>query len=342
MDNKLNTALHHFCNNGAFECVKIFATEKNINISNLDGETSLFLACNQEYDNIVEHLLRIPNIDVNFATNEITHTKYLFYTPLSPLSIACHRNNLKIVSMLLSCNINVDFTNSHNENVMHIAILNQNYNLVKLLYGSGKFVEDKDYMSFACRYDNIRLIKICILLWGRIQYKHVLQLCQISDVDYRTVKFVLETIDTETDIDLQDESLKLAISNNHCDLIKILLSSRTILLNKRILKLENYYVKQYFLDRRVSGEWRKTLDYDDPANLFVIIILCSDDYLQTSKKTTFSDKEIKLFCKETTFFGILTKFPIEIQMYISNLVYGSKKNFISKIRVEKEIGKLIF
>ena len=59
---------------GYIEIVKLFVTLKDINInySNTDGVTSLFIACQENHSTIVELLLQQPNIDVNIPKVPMT------------------------------------------------------------------------------------------------------------------------------------------------------------------------------------------------------------------------------------------------------------------------------
>ena len=64
---EINESLHAASSSGNIEIVKIFLNLKDINInySNFDGVTFLFIACQDNHPTIVELLLQQPNIDVN-------------------------------------------------------------------------------------------------------------------------------------------------------------------------------------------------------------------------------------------------------------------------------------
>lgn len=300
---------------------------KDVNFQDPDKQIALILACYNEDKQTVKDLLSTPGINVNSSTNY----KCFLTGPISPLLAACFRGNLEIVKMLIEKNPDYNFENDDDHNAMHIAILGQNYELIKILYQTGEYIRDKDYLSCACKYDNMRLIKLCLNLWYNLNFNHITKLCFIPDLDFRIVKFLLEIIDKQSILYNDISPLELAIRERNQNLTKLLLSHEILFFQGDLTSLGNYYVDQYLEDWEITKIWRTELDYDDPANLFVLIVCSSDGYFN-----------LKDNGKKARFFRLAIKLPPEIQMYISNLVYENKGLFISTTRVENELEKILF
>jgi ankyrin repeat protein len=82
-----NTSLHYACQNEKIEVVKLLLSRPDIDINtiNTQRETSLFMACNYSNNSeLVKLLLDYPNIDVNLYNN----------WGRSPIHIVCHNQNL--------------------------------------------------------------------------------------------------------------------------------------------------------------------------------------------------------------------------------------------------------
>ena len=94
---EINESLYTASSSGYFEIVKLFLTLKDIDInhSNQEGCTSLFIACQFNHPTIVEILLQQPNIDVNIP---LTYEKKKDATPLI---IASYLGNYECVQQLL-------------------------------------------------------------------------------------------------------------------------------------------------------------------------------------------------------------------------------------------------
>ena len=94
---EINESLYVASSNGNIDIVKLFLALKDINInySNIDGVTSLFIACQSNHPTIVELLLQQPNIDVNIPMTSDTSKG------ATPLIIASYLGNYKCVQQLL-------------------------------------------------------------------------------------------------------------------------------------------------------------------------------------------------------------------------------------------------
>ena len=94
---EINESLHAASSSGNIEIVKLFLNLKDINInySNTDGVTFLFIACQDNHPTIVDLLFQQPNIDVNIPmTSEQSKGA-------TPLIIASYLGNYKCVQQLL-------------------------------------------------------------------------------------------------------------------------------------------------------------------------------------------------------------------------------------------------
>lgn len=100
-------------------------------------KTSLTIAIDEGKFEIVQFLLNIPGIDVNFPSKKNQLDSWTEYTPLQ---IAVFTNNADIVKLLLSTpgiDVNKKSTNQINSglmfyyNALHVAIINKKYYRVK-------------------------------------------------------------------------------------------------------------------------------------------------------------------------------------------------------------------
>ena len=91
--NEINDSLIAPCEKGNIDIVKLFRTLKNIDInySDQEGYTTLYLACQFDHPSIVKLLLQQPTIDVNKLCAEGD----------TPLIIASYLGNYECVQQLL-------------------------------------------------------------------------------------------------------------------------------------------------------------------------------------------------------------------------------------------------
>jgi len=135
---EINESLYVASSNGNIDIVKLFLALKDINInySNIDGVTSLFIACQSNHPTIVELLLQQPNIDVNIPMTSDTSKG------ATPLIVATYLGNYECAQQLLQ-HATIDTTITfQNKKAMQYAQPNERANgwefLQKYIYTEGR------------------------------------------------------------------------------------------------------------------------------------------------------------------------------------------------------------
>ena len=125
----------------------------NINVQGRGGQTALIIACKFGLEEVVQYLLRHPNLDVNIADNNGD----------TALLLACGRspNNEAIVSMLLGHqDIQVNKVNSFMDTPLIMACMESQLGVVKLLLArddinvNAKNIDNYTALMMSCEINN--------------------------------------------------------------------------------------------------------------------------------------------------------------------------------------------
>ncbi|XP_036370677.1 putative ankyrin repeat protein RBE_0319 [Octopus sinensis] len=128
------TPLHWACDSGHLEvvqqllwwsksCSESSLTKADVNAVDSDDVTALHVACGLGYENIIKEL-QIPELKVNAKDKKYENT---------PLHWACRSGHKQAVQQLLNSKPDVNLTNAEGNTPLHLAVLNQRYDVVAFL-----------------------------------------------------------------------------------------------------------------------------------------------------------------------------------------------------------------
>ena len=126
---------------------KLLAAGANINLRDLLGKTVIYYAVKNNSEEVLNLLLKHPQIDLNTRYED---------TQMTLLHIAVQDNNIDAVEKLLAAHANIDAINGLGMTVLHIAINNKNQYIVKLLLKAGADIDIQDkngYMAIQLAKD---------------------------------------------------------------------------------------------------------------------------------------------------------------------------------------------
>ena len=103
-----------------------FSNAQNVNKKNGKGETTLFIACKNNYMKIFNQLIDIQDIGLDIQ-NEIG---------LTPLMVAAKNNSFEIVKKLIDKGANLTIVNNNFQNVLHIVARNDTDTMFREILGN--------------------------------------------------------------------------------------------------------------------------------------------------------------------------------------------------------------
>jgi hypothetical protein len=192
-----DTPLYIACENNRIKIVELLLSHQEIDVNkDFDNKTPLYIACDQGHIEIVQLLLARPEIDVNKDFNNTT-----------PLHIACEKGHIEIVKLLLA-----------------------HYKLVELLLSyitTGDTPNNLSHMTYKI-YSNNSIDDLIHNYYG-----YVNEICpidsNITDILYHSSNIVQSLLDSQViKVDSeksQEYNLEIkSLLNNHLDEIKSLLN----------------------------------------------------------------------------------------------------------------------
>lgn len=119
-DNYGNNALHLAIYSRNYE-IFITVLKYNVNINQVTkiGETALHIACNLQEIEIVKHLLKESNINLNIQDKEYEFT---------PLHYSINLNNTEQIKLLLNGGANPNIQDKYGNSIIHYCIIEKNVN----------------------------------------------------------------------------------------------------------------------------------------------------------------------------------------------------------------------
>lgn len=287
------------------------------------------------YDNNLELVKNLLFQDKNYIN-------IVDYIGNTPIHIACYWNNLEIVKFLLSYDVSLGIKENYQSNtLLHLASYTEKPEMMKLLLSYPmifdeiikiRYGENDTILHHISNNNYFELLKIIcshnfiIREIGNTTNMYLQTALHISCFKghFQIVKLLLSYEQITRILDVKDYTgytpLSYAIHHNHLDIVKLLLcyDFNGTLLQKHLYNktLCNKIIKDYILNRKIIYEWIYELSIYTEVKLFLLIVYISDGYFRVGKK-------------HISFFNIICRLPIELQMLICNLKYGIIKNHIS-------------
>ena len=210
------------------EQVKLLIEKKaNLNITDGLTTTLLMYAINMKYTSIAKLLLDAQTYDV---TNELMDVTFK----------AFEKNNTEMAKLLLEHPaISIDSVNSYQSTLLHIAILNQNIELVELLLNKGcdytinlqSGFTMENILFRACRINNNELVKLLLSKCPKIninstnkyEYSALYIPCDLGNVEIAKMLLDAGADPNITPKDSFYNPLVKACSNNRKEIVELLL-----------------------------------------------------------------------------------------------------------------------
>jgi len=173
----------------------------NVNLSNTDGWTALYYACQNCLTEIVVLLLKSPRIDVNKPGPYGT----------TPLMIACEYGHLQIVKYLLEDpRINVNLENDYGETAFYIACFDRRTEIVKLMIMDRRVNINQENKERNTPF-------MCLCAWGKIE------IVKLMLASRKELLFNHKNSKEKTGLEIAKERSNEKWSNQNCfHLVKLL------------------------------------------------------------------------------------------------------------------------
>ena len=105
---------------------KIFDSDFNINLTNINNETPLHIACIYDLNNFIEKFISLKcDINIKEKTGGLT-----------PLMICVLNNNFQGISLILDETPNLNIQDHEGNTVLHLAIIDNNYEVINSIVSS--------------------------------------------------------------------------------------------------------------------------------------------------------------------------------------------------------------
>ena len=225
---------------GNLKNIKMFASCRDINIVNIDGNTALMLAIINNHIDIIKFLLSYEMININII-NQNGETALL---------LGFINNNIPIINLLFTKGVKINFKpagselyNNRINNILHNIIINDKIDYFILFIEGGldinRLINNTNYITilmYALKYSRINIIKQ-ILSYPSININSVDikgNTALFYAVKYNNNNEVIKLLLSYNNINVniidkkENTVLILAVSNNNTNTTKELLSHKTI------------------------------------------------------------------------------------------------------------------
>lgn len=341
------------CAYGSIKILKFIIEKVDVNKVNNNGDTGLMIACYNNKENIVDYLLNLPNININYinVNNEVNALivcciegnlnilKKLMSHPntninckteydLTLFLLSCQYNYLDIVDYFISINMSVNNVDFLNNNALIIACYEENLEIIKYLIENTNINIDhknnfgNNVLLVACYENYIEIVKylleetkININTINNLGNNILMMSCLNNNLE------LLLYLINKTDIDINkfnnygDTIVSIAIDNRNFEILNKLIKNKRIALDKiRLFNSIYYSILDILLNIKV-----------DNVNMYKII-----EYI-------IYNTEIRIQKK------IADNLNYNIKNMIINLINKKKEKIIFKnILLPKDLVKIIF
>ncbi|CAC5401594.1 unnamed protein product [Mytilus coruscus] len=218
--------LYIACQNNYIDVVKLLLDKKaDINNDNYHGISPLYIACQNNYIDVVKLLLD-RKADINKCRD----------SGASPLYIACHNNHIEVVKILLDRKADINKCRDSGTSPLNIACQNNHIEVVEILLDRKADINKCRHsgvspLYIACHNNHIEVVEILL------DRKADINKCVDSGVSplyiachNNYIEVVKILLDRKADINKCEDSgvspLNIACQNNHIEVVKILLDRK--------------------------------------------------------------------------------------------------------------------
>jgi len=267
------------CAYGSIKVLKFIIDKVDVNKVNNNGDTGLIIACYNNKENIVDYLLNLPNININYinVNNEVNALivccmegnlnilKKLMCDPRTNINckteydltlflLSCQYNYLDIVDYFISINMSVNNVDFLNNNALIIACYEENFEIIKYLIENTNINIDhknnfgNNVLLVACYENHIEIVKylleetnIDINIKNNLGNNILMISCLNNNLEILLYLIDNTEIDINTFNNYGDTIMSIAIDNGNFEILNKLIKNKRIALDKIRLFNNIYY-----------------------------------------------------------------------------------------------------